>query len=139
MFQTLIEAIVGSLEEGRRSALKKIDRYSGSRDMPHGMRVAPVGSYRVPKTGAGKVVRVPLHSLSATQPDVDPEDVKRHVVDPQLAVRNPRKARRGEGDTSMPVVLKKGGKLYVADGHHRLAARKLQGKKHARVRLHDFD
>jgi hypothetical protein len=135
----LAEEIRSALSEGRRSAIKAIQRHTGD-DMPHGLRKAPLGvSPGIPKDRPSSTVRVPIRSLLATQDDVGPSDVERHVRDPQLSTRNPRSVRSGSGDTSRPVVVKKNGNLYVADGHHRITARRLQGKKHVRVSLFDAD
>lgn len=136
---SLVEDIRSLLVDGRKSALRAIERNAGD-DMPHGLKMARGdASSRIPAGRPSSTVRVPIGSLSATQDDVGAADVAKHVKDPQLSNRSPRPTRAGIGDTSRSIVVKRNGGLHVVDGHHRIAARKLQGKKHVRVTLYDND
>lgn len=47
--------------------------------------------------------------------------------------------RGGKAAGKKPIVVKHGGKLYVADGHHRLAADWLDGKETADVKMKDIE
>jgi len=142
MFRKLTEEIRELLGEGRKSALKKIKRAFDDpnvMDMHHGLKDRGDVIPRIPQGSKHTVVKVPHHALTATQSDVGAGGVETHVKDPQLSMRNPERFRSDVTDTSRPVVAKKGGRLFVVDGHHRLAARKLQGKKHTKVKLFDLD
>lgn len=70
---------------------------------------------------------VRLNSLTAMQDRVDPKKVK-DIAD----------AGGGEGGKP-PVVVRHGGKNYIADGHHRLAADWLAGKDKATVAFKDLE
>jgi hypothetical protein len=67
---------------------------------------------------------LPIRSMIATQPKVNPD------------FASPRTARNDGYD--LPAVFRAGGKLYVGDGHHRLAAVS-EAADTARVRLFDLD
>lgn len=68
--------------------------------------------------------KVPLNSLRAIQNRVNSDDIERHVADPSK---------------KRPVIVKFRGNHYIGDGHDRLTARWLRGKKSAKVRLFDLD
>ena len=68
--------------------------------------------------------RVPLDHLVAIQDRVDPKDVA---------------ADEMKSPGQRPTVVKFNGVHYIADGHDRLTARRLKGKTHAKVRLHDMN
>jgi cation transport regulator ChaB len=68
--------------------------------------------------------KVPMDSLVAIQDRIDPKDVARDEEEPP---------------TQRPTVVRLHGTNYIADGHDRLSARLLGGKKNANVRLHDID
>lgn len=69
---------------------------------------------------------VNLADLVAMQDRVDPEKVK--------AI-----AAAGDQVSKLPVVVGMGGKQYIADGHHRLAAQWLAGQEKAQVRFKDLE
>ena len=68
--------------------------------------------------------KVPMDSLVAIQDRVNPADVARDEEEPP---------------TQRPTIVRLHGTNYIADGHDRLSARLLAGKKNAKVRLHDID
>ena len=68
--------------------------------------------------------KVPMDSLVAIQDRIDPADVARDEEEPP---------------TQRPTIVRHNGVNYIADGHDRLSARLLGGKKNANVRLHDLD
>ncbi len=68
--------------------------------------------------------KVPMDSLVAIQDRINPADVARDEEEPP---------------TQRPTIVRHNGVNYIADGHDRLSARLLGGKKNARVRLHDLD
>jgi hypothetical protein len=79
---------------------------------------------RMTDSGDFQEVDVPIGSLIATQKKVNPDYAK---------------AREPKGDGyDLPAVFKIDGKLYVGDGHHRLAAGSEKADT-ARVRLYDMD
>ena len=45
----------------------------------------------------------------------------------------------GDAQTKLPVVVGMGGKHYIADGHHRLAAQWLAGEDEAKVKFKDLE
>lgn len=67
------------------------------------------------------VQTVSLDKLAATQMDVDIAGVERYIAQ----------------DGDLPDVVFYAGQLLVADGHHRIAANILGGKKSMRVRLYN--
>ena len=78
------------------------------------------------KTGEGVTdAELPIHSLNAP-----------HEVNPDFAAAA---ARYGGRDEARPLIIKKGGQYYVADGVHRLAAAEKAGQQTANVRLVDLD
>ena len=68
--------------------------------------------------------KVPMDSLVAIQDRINPADVARDEEEPP---------------TQRPTIVRLHGTNYIADGHDRLSARLLGGKKNAKVRLHDID
>lgn len=72
---------------------------------------------------------VPLAKLVATQSV---------VTDTGLEMHSPGNVPRFESyDYELPMTYQKDGLYYIADGHHRLTARWLTGKKTARVQVVD--
>lgn len=65
---------------------------------------------------------VPVRSLVATQPGVNPDFAT-------------TMSSAGE----LPYVFRKGGELFVSDGHHRITKAVHDGSQNVRVRLLDFD
>jgi hypothetical protein len=84
------------------------------------------------------IVRVPLKHLHAIQHSVKPERVDQYLRDPG---QKPLGAKHSKAGTPIdhPIVIKEKGRLYIHDGHHRLTADYLQGKRDADARLIDFD
>lgn len=70
---------------------------------PVSMRNAPIENVR-------------LTDLIATQPEIDKVKIENFIRHPEL------------GAHELPVVARKGGRMYILDGHHRMAAARLMGK-----------
>ena len=70
----------------------------------------------------GDGVVVPVRSLYATQPRVNPDFAETTTSAGEL-----------------PYVFRKGGEMYVSDGHHRIARAVQEGSENVRVRLLDLD
>lgn len=85
-------------------------------------------------TGA-PVKQVPIGKLLGTQVDVLPDQVTKYIQSGSLLSNNPNKG----AITGLPIVVKYQGKLYIVEGHHRLAAHRLLGYTNAHVRLVDAD
>lgn len=84
------------------------------------------------------IVSVPLARLQAIQHTVQPARVAAHVEDPGLVGTGARDSRHG-GLVDYPIVVKKGGALYLHDGHHRATASFLEGCEEMDARLVDLD
>ena len=125
----------------RSTALRYVDRTPPGIDdgMAHGF---PVASYRataaildhpdyVRKREAPPLVTVRLADLRATQEDVERACVALHLRQPQIVSRSARDDK--------PLVARYRGQLYILDGHHRLTALRLKGRRTARVRFVDLD
>lgn len=69
------------------------------------------------------VARVPLDAITGTQRSVTERGVRRYL--------------RDSDDEELPLVYRMGDVLFIADGHHRLTAAMLRGKRDALVRLVD--
>jgi hypothetical protein len=70
----------------------------------------------------GEVTVLPIRSMYASQPKVNPDFASTEA-----------------SSGSLPLVIKKGGELFVSDGHHRLTKLASEGEQNARVRLVDLD
>ena len=75
---------------------------------------------------------VALDSLHAIQESVWPQWVRNYFDAEGAPARDHKTSAR-------PVVIERGGKRYIYDGHHRLTAKKLLGAKSAEVRYVDLD
>lgn len=75
---------------------------------------------------------VALDSLHAIQESVWPQWV-RNYFDAEAA------PARGHRTAEQPVVLERAGVRYIYDGHHRLTAKKLLGRRSAEVKYVDLD
>lgn len=87
------------------------------------------GDWRRVEQTDSREVEVPIRRLYAGQKTVSPDFMS--VPDrPVYGPGNPK---------ATPFVIRKGGNMYLQDGHHRLTAAAQQGKQTARVRLVDLD
>ena len=129
-----------------KTALKRIEQTPPGIDdgMPHGFPLSPIPDYVIvaqpgyrQKAANAPLVRVPLASLYATQLDVERGGTAFHVLHPDAVPPGLRKASGVHADK--PIVVRFRGMLHIVNGHHRLAAAKLRGKTHARVRFVDLD
>jgi len=73
----------------------------------------------------GNAVNIPIDKLIATETKLD----KSHL----------NKIMQGEPSKKLPDVYKMGGKYYLSDGNHRVAAEALQGNQTVKVLLLDID
>ncbi len=71
---------------------------------------------------SGRSETLPIRSLNATQPDVNP-DFKTTTSSEGL----------------LPIVIRKDGQFYTMDGHHRISRLADEGEQNVRVRLLDMD
>lgn len=74
--------------------------------------------------GNAVVTRVSLGAITGTQRSVTEHGVRRYL--------------RDSDDEELPLVYRMGDALFIADGHHRLTAALLRGKRDALVRLVDI-
>lgn len=84
------------------------------------------------------IVPVPLRALIATQPTVDPNEVD-SLADGRGNRAHPGKRNKFGLLIDRPIVVQRGGKLYIHDGHHRLAAADKKGDQSAPARLVNLD
>ena len=151
--QPLLDELAALEESGNRwqgtplrnptaaTALRHIDRTAPGVDdgMAHGFPVAP---YRVwaailqsadyqKRRQHAPLATVRLADLHATQDDVERAKVATHLRQPQLVPF-------GSSDDK-PRVARYRGELYIMDGHHRLTALRMRGRRTARVRFVDLD
>lgn len=80
---------------------------------------------------------VKLDELVATQPTVDPAEVKRFSKEPPDVPKGKRNLRGMLID--MPTVFIRDGEKRIFDGHHRLAAAMQRGEETAPARVIDLD
>ena len=83
------------------------------------------------------VVRVPLKGLIGVQSTINMERVMQHASDPSKVAPGTRGAHHGLVDHV--VLVKKNGKLFIHDGHHRATAAALRGQMDIKARLVDLD
>ncbi len=81
---------------------------------------------------------VKLDNLVAIQGSVHADEVARYIDNPERKEQGERHTKHG-GLVDMPIVIRKNGREYIHDGHHRLTAAKLSGDSSSRVRFVDFD
>ena len=84
------------------------------------------------------VTKVPLSSLTAIQRNVNMERLAQHLEDPRLVEEGTRAPGHG-GLVDHILVVRTGGKNFIHDGHHRLAACFLRGQKEAPARVVNLD
>lgn len=77
---------------------------------------------------------VQLDTLYCTQQHIDGEEIATYVAHPRLL-----SVDRLQCVSDLPVVLRYKGKCFVLDGHHRLAAKLVQGVARSRVYFWDLD
>lgn len=109
--------------------------------MPHGFPMSNTDDFTHhplfdQRRRAAPIARVALANLQATQLDVERAGVAFHILHPNAV---PAEARNQFGPYDQPTVVLYRGELHIIDGHHRLTALRLQGKKHALVRFVDLD
>jgi hypothetical protein len=96
------------------------------RDVGHPNKVMGRGDWRFYNQNMEKGnwldVELPIRSMTATQEKVNPDFMAPVSTNPKP-----------------PMVLKKDGKYYIQDGHHRLTKAAQEGKQVAPVRLIDVD
>jgi hypothetical protein len=90
------------------------------------------------RTHDAPIALVNLHDLHAIQDSVNRERLSQHMSDPKMVPEGSRAAGHG-GLVDRPVVVRKGGKMFIHDGHHRLTAALLRGQSTAKVRFVDLD
>lgn len=90
-----------------------------------------------PQVESARVERVPIKGLIATQHAVRRDGVRNFLENPGI-VRTGQRSLSGQLE-DLPVVVRAGGSNYIADGHHRLAARMLLGHETAMARVIDTD
>jgi hypothetical protein len=66
------------------------------------------------------IKKVPIKDLTAIQHSVIPGRVAQYIDDPRLLERGARKEHGGLVDR--PIVIERGGKKWLYDGHHRATA-----------------
>lgn len=77
---------------------------------------------------------VPLTGLHAIQHSVKASKVKDYISEPDAVPKGARDPKH-KGLVDYPIVIEWDGKRFIHDGHHRLTALKLSGKKAAKMRL----
>lgn len=108
----------------------------------HGFHIAAVQPYDERKVSAGAIDAAPLErlklkDLTATQPTVRRDGVRNFLDNP--GVISPGQRNLSGELVDRPVVVRTGGKAFIHDGHHRLAARVLMGNDDALARVVDLD
>lgn len=129
--------------EERLRELEPGDRFGTAK---HPFRMVERDAYLSEIRGAGVARRsvtapialVKLTDLVAIQGTINPERVGHHLEDPRLYQPGARAPGHGLL-VDRPVVVRKGGVLYIHDGHHRLTAAHLRGATTAKVRFVDLD
>lgn len=81
---------------------------------------------------------VPLDQLSGIQKSVNAERVADYIDKGGNAPEGKRASGAGNL-VDFPLVVKRGGKLTLHDGHHRAIAKKLLGEKTIKARVVDLD
>lgn len=111
----------------------------GTDEVAHGLRTEKPAPFD-PKTmtsslnlSRATLRRVPIKELVATQPTVRRETVRGFLERPGVVVPGQRDLTGRLVDR--PVGVSHGGKVYVADGHHRIAAARLLGQKDVIMRV----
>jgi hypothetical protein len=113
----------------KEDALAKLETMKPDGDrswlIPTGMSMADKHDYgnRVARSmrESAPIVTMPIDEIRAVQSGVTREKVHRMI--------------EGGVPDEPPIVVKRGGTLYLHDGHHRVIARRLLGEREVRVRL----
>lgn len=91
------------------------------------------------RTHDAPIALVNLRDLHAIQQSINDERLAQHLDAPAGLVPPGSRAPGHGGLVDRPVVVKKDGRLFLHDGHHRLTAAHLRGQETAKVRLVDLD
>lgn len=84
------------------------------------------------------VGRILLSAIKGIQETVNRERLTQHLKNPRLIPDGARAPGHG-ALIDLPIVVKRGGEIFIHDGHHRLCASYLRGDTSARVRYIDLD
>ena len=127
----------GSAGEALR-LLRERQRVGSGDNVAHGFRVADDvpwknGREMTREVETAPVQQVELKGLLAIQPSVKRSLVRSFVENPQLVPPGQRNMAGTLED--LPVIVSHGGKRYIQDGHHRLAAKRLAGQQSALARV----
>jgi len=85
-----------------------------------------------------KPTDVPIEGLNAIQRTLNVERLSKYADDPDAVEKGTRASGHG-GLVDKPVIVQVGGKRYIHDGHHRIAARKMSGATSVQARIVDLD
>lgn len=96
------------------------------------------GSGIAARTLDAPIVPVPLDKIWATQRTVNRERLDEHIRDPGMIKKGTRSANSG-ARIDAPIIVKKDGKLFCHDGHHRSTACWLKGQTSIMARLINLD
>src|SRR5574337_130027 len=77
------------------------------------------------RTLTAPIANVRLDQLTGIQGSVNPERLAQHLENPRMYPAGTRATGHG-GLIDRPVVVKKGGQMFIHDGHHRLTAQSLR-------------
>jgi hypothetical protein len=128
----------GTATTDAQRVLRERQRVGPGDNVAHGFRMAE----DVPWTKSREMTRevetapvqqIELAGLLATQPNVKRSLVRSFVENQQLVIPGQRNMAGTLED--LPVVVSSGGKRYIQDGHHRLAAKRLAGQQTALARV----
>jgi len=127
----------GSAGEALR-LLRERQRVGSGDNITHGFRVADEVPWKnaremTREVEAAPVQQIELKGLLATEPSVKRGLVRAFVENPQLVPPGQRNMAGTLED--LPVVVSHGGRRYIQDGHHRLAAKRLAGQQTALARV----
>lgn len=84
------------------------------------------------------VKKIPIAGLHAIQHSVKPQQVLNYVRKPDMVPEGARDPIHG-GPIDKPIVVEKAGVRYIYDGHHRITADLLRGKRETEARYVDLD
>lgn len=139
---TVIQAVCLTEAPGRAVALKRLDRLpSKGPDTEHPLKAADnpdihkeiydkAGGFRAfwDRADTSPMLRIKHSAMQSGQPAVDKKRVAAQI---QIQTDTDEKAR--------PTAVKHNGIIYALDGHHRITARSLAGKRSTRARFVDLD
>jgi hypothetical protein len=113
----------------------------------HPFRSVPREEYLATIAEAGSIAKlthdapialINLSDIVGIQSTVNRERLVEHMSNPAFYPQGTRGAGHG-GLVDRPIVVRKGGLLFLHDGHTRLTAASLRGQTTAKVRLIDLD